>query len=548
MNNKVKYLLRNYNTDQRTVEWYKNRYNSLTASDIAAALEANPYQTKLELLKKKCSPLNTNYTQTVATKWGTIYEDIAINIYESIYNLKVHNIGLVNHKTLSWLKASPDGIIDNGRLIEIKCPISRNITTNIPHQYWIQVQIQLEVTDLEECIFFQCKFIEYNKKEYTEDNDNIKGCREENNKKKYWKLDKYTEIIIKRDKEWFKKVYGNLKIFWNDVQHYRKNGLEYLEDRITKKRKRSDDNIKVINLDDNNNINNNINKIRRLDERKEYLIKDWSKWISVKDIKNYIMNDPILDWLNYYGEKNGYNRDNNYNIRFNHYIKNNNNAYEKSVLNCLSKNYIIKKIANYGEEYSINKYNETLDAIKRGEPIIYNGLLYDLTRKIYVIVKLMIRLDYMNKIFKTGHLNCVSNKYCIVDIKNITLNIDSDDIIRQSNNIKSKKAQLILANNILTIIQGYNSEKCYIIAKKIIDETNNIIFNNDNINRIAILDINKEAKLINKVDNAITWIKNVKYNGEKWDINNPNRWELYPNMCNKNDTPWHSAKKNYQQI
>lgn len=536
MYKKVQYLLKNYNTDQRTLEWYKSRYNSLTASDIASALEANPYQTKLELLKNKCLKLNINFEQTEATKWGTVYEDIAIKIYENRYNEKIHSIGLVSHKDINWLKASPDGIMDNGKLIEIKCPIRRKIGTNIPYQYWIQVQTQLEVTDLEECVFFQCKFIEYTKAEYINDNNIIKGIRNEEDKTIYWKLDKCTEIIIKRDKKWFNKVYPALKIFWNDIQHYRICGIDYLEETILKKRKRTADNIKVIDTE-------NDNKRSRLNERNGYLIKDWSKWISVKDIKNYIINDPILDWLNHYGENNGYKKDKNYNTKFNHYIKNKNIIFEQNIINILSENYIINNIANYGEEFSIKKYNETLDSIKRGEPIIYNGLLHDISRNIYTIVKIMIRLDYMNKIFNTNFNKSIGKKYCIVDIRNITIHIDGDGIIKHSNNIKSKKAQLILANNILSIIQGYNQSKCYIIAKKVKDESGLIYLNNDNINKIGELDLDQEIKLKNKVENAVKWIKDVKYNGNTWNINNPNRWELYPNMCNKNDTPWHNAKK-----
>ena len=48
-------------------------------------------------------------------------------------------------------------------------------------------------------------------------------------------------------------------------------------------RKRSEDDIKIINTNESNEIRSNYsNKRRRLDERKEYLIKDWSKWISVR--------------------------------------------------------------------------------------------------------------------------------------------------------------------------------------------------------------------------------------------------------------------------
>ena len=39
---------------QRSSEWYQARYNMLTSSDVAAALEANPYKTKKQLLVGAC--------------------------------------------------------------------------------------------------------------------------------------------------------------------------------------------------------------------------------------------------------------------------------------------------------------------------------------------------------------------------------------------------------------------------------------------------------------------------------------------------------------
>ena len=46
-------------------------------------------------------------------------------------------VGLVVHPELTWLGASPDGVTNTGRLIEIKCPFKRLIVpTETPHHYW----------------------------------------------------------------------------------------------------------------------------------------------------------------------------------------------------------------------------------------------------------------------------------------------------------------------------------------------------------------------------------------------------------------------------
>ena len=68
---------------------------------------------------------------------------------------------LMPHSTISWLGASPDGITTNDEMIEIKVPLTREITGKIPLQYWMQMQIQMEVCDIDVCRFVEVKFEEY---------------------------------------------------------------------------------------------------------------------------------------------------------------------------------------------------------------------------------------------------------------------------------------------------------------------------------------------------------------------------------------------------
>jgi hypothetical protein len=72
---------------------------------------------------------------------------------------------LIPHPEYSFLGASPDGIRPDGVMIEIKCPFSR-IPTGIPElKYWIQMQIQMECCDMEECDFLDVKIAEYGSEE-----------------------------------------------------------------------------------------------------------------------------------------------------------------------------------------------------------------------------------------------------------------------------------------------------------------------------------------------------------------------------------------------
>jgi hypothetical protein len=90
-----------------------------------------------------------------AFKWGWRYEPVVRSLYERcIAGGEVNgDIGRVRHPTLPRLAASPDGLIlagvKQGRLLEIKCPITRDLTGEVPMEYWCQMQLQAEVCNVD---------------------------------------------------------------------------------------------------------------------------------------------------------------------------------------------------------------------------------------------------------------------------------------------------------------------------------------------------------------------------------------------------------------
>ena len=135
---------------QRSPEWYQARHNILTSSEIASILDSNNYESAENMLLRKCKPLSLTNTTHLATEWGEKYEPIAKQIFKQLTNLDVTDIGLVVSEKYPFIGASPDGVVQDGRLIEIKCPYIRRINpTTYPFQYWIQMQIQLEVCDID---------------------------------------------------------------------------------------------------------------------------------------------------------------------------------------------------------------------------------------------------------------------------------------------------------------------------------------------------------------------------------------------------------------
>ena len=164
--------------EQRSKEWFEMREGKITASDGGCVLGQNPYEQQYKFIIKKV--IGAEFTSNVFCYHGKKYEEIATMIYRYRMNVMVDEFGLMGHTKYSFLGASPDGICNRykldgkhlsqfvGRMLEIKCPYVRKIKTSgeikdniCPLYYWIQVQLQLECCDLEECDFWQCKIEEY---------------------------------------------------------------------------------------------------------------------------------------------------------------------------------------------------------------------------------------------------------------------------------------------------------------------------------------------------------------------------------------------------
>jgi hypothetical protein len=102
---------------------------------------------------------------------GIKYEPLSSMIYEKKYDTKIGDFGCIVHPKHSMIGASPDGInIDinssrYGRMLEIK-NISNRIIDGIPkEEYWVQMQIQMETCDLDECDFVETRFKEFESEE-----------------------------------------------------------------------------------------------------------------------------------------------------------------------------------------------------------------------------------------------------------------------------------------------------------------------------------------------------------------------------------------------
>ena len=161
-------------TAQKSASWHSEARELLTAHEFGAVCYGTPARSGL-VVAKKCvaevvaadvdADAAAMHSQHVfmcnedgglsALKWGWRYEPVARALFEQcVAGGPVDDtLGRIRHHTLPRLAASPDGLITSGprsgRLVEIKCPISRELTGVIPIDYYCQMQLQAEVCDVD---------------------------------------------------------------------------------------------------------------------------------------------------------------------------------------------------------------------------------------------------------------------------------------------------------------------------------------------------------------------------------------------------------------
>lgn len=190
--------------EQRSVEWFNQRNDCITATSVAIALDEDPYKFPADLLLEKCGR-GTPFEENENVHHGKKYEKIGNMFYSFRNNVRVGEYGFLRNRKYPFIGASPDGICEKktadsdrlsklvGRLLEIKFPKIRKIVTQgkldgdiCPHYYYVQIQTQLFVTELDECDFLQCRVEEYDSwEDYVNDSyPNVPGLSKKTNLEK----------------------------------------------------------------------------------------------------------------------------------------------------------------------------------------------------------------------------------------------------------------------------------------------------------------------------------------------------------------------------
>jgi putative phage-type endonuclease len=302
INNKLLELICQPQYIQRTPEWYNFRHTLITASNAYKIFDSVCSQN--QLIYEKCQPILIKSDEMIVNTnsslhWGQKYEPVSLMFYIDKYDTEIMDFGCLTHPKYKFLGASPDGINIKkqsqryGRMLEIKNIVNRVIDGIPKKEYWIQMQLQMEICNLDECDFLETQFIEYDNEQIfindgsefiTTATGEMKGiimyfsdangvpiyiykplrmCKlnfdiwemEQMNKYSeltwikniYWKLEKYSCVLVLRNNIWFKNNIMEMQQFWNIILNERNVGCQHRAP--TKKIKKEE---KELNINGNN--------------------------------------------------------------------------------------------------------------------------------------------------------------------------------------------------------------------------------------------------------------------------------------------------------
>lgn len=523
----VNFLRRQVTTSQNTVQWTKAREKYITATNVSYGLFNKDWMSK-----KFGSVVENN-----AMRRGTLLEPISKKIFSKIYKVKIYECGLIRHTNPSInLAASPDGYffpkykgksLNTPSLIEIKNPYTRPITHLVPYNYWIQMQIQMIVCNLFNCIYFETaigfkqEFSQEDKKKYEHWGRCSGELIEYGN---FWYLENYFYENVERDDKWIKNNWETILSFCNQLRN--KNNPYNLRSRKNRKR--------------------TFSEMQETDLQKFFYYNENS-------MHNYLNNDTLSDFLDMYA-----NNDNRFvkeMASFNKAVANYNKICAGDLRYNLIDNYKQYDIVTipYATSYNldINLHKMTLDYMKKGIDIIVNPILISEQEQMYVNTFAFIKGSVLLE--ETEIDDIQEDVYYPYIFKKKRLKVFGDNIETLTNHrdMKEIRCSALFHCMMINKFQDVQIDKVFIVGygyevsgKKIDINLDNELFTN----QIHIVKMSDEQVLLEKCNKAFMWLDLCKKFGSRWDVLNlvetvPVNYRRYllPNVCNVNR--WSIVKK-----
>ena len=286
---------------------------------------------------------------------------------------------------------------------------------------------------------------------------------------------------------------------------------------------------------------------------------DWQQWVSAGRTRNWMLSDPLIDWLRLYGEDrdyipkqdlDSYNED----LDFLKFIFERGQEFETGILRLLDGKYKVVTIArDYREIASLSKAEETFAAMQRGVPIIYQGVLWDAQNLNYGSPDFLVRSDVLHELFDdtvseaeasiaAPDLGAGEWHYLVVDTKFTTLHLNAAGTdLDNSGSGPAYKAQLYVYNRMLGRLQGYLPPESYLLGRGWqLTSRGETRRGTNALERLAAVpqdgSVANNVPIAEETERALAWIRRLRIEGGQWHLlPTPSVPELYPNMSGSDD-------------
>jgi hypothetical protein len=294
-------------------------------------------------------------------------------------------------------------------------------------------------------------------------------------------------------------------------------------------------------------------------------------WVSASTVRNYLLRDPLQDWLNEYGNPlvestttSSQVPSSSPIVNLTTFLQDQGTEFEKRLIPRLFHKFgpqVIRDIGGSHGNCTLAKFAETCTALREGVPIIYSGVLHDAESKMYGVPDLIVRSDWLGRLVSRNPLTPEEAHhpaphlkgpyhYRIVDIKFATLYLRADGThLLNQESIPAYKGQVWVYNTILAKIQGYDPGVAYLLGRRWKYSTRGNDYRGNNcLDRLGVVDFREgrvDAEYVDRSQKAIAWVREMRQDGANWNVTQEplTRPELYPNMSNRADYPWRPVKE-----
>gem|GEM_PF-269820 len=290
--------------------------------------------------------------------------------------------------------------------------------------------------------------------------------------------------------------------------------------------------------------------------------EDLDGWVSASRTRNWLLGDPLLDWLNLHGEAAGFVRDDQrpgYDARTDAglFMREQGIVFDAGVMRLLADRHEVTTISTGGaDSRSTAHVTDTIAAMHAGAPIIAQGVLHDHQRRTYGITDLLVRADVLDEMFpdtiEPGGVTLPAPAlgtpwhYRIVDIKFHTFALLRDGHLSNDSDSLPFAVQVWLYNQALGQAQGYKPPAAYLLGRNW--TAGEVERGEGCLERLARVDddrlvATRGATFGDLASDAVAWVRHLRSAGARWQVlPTPTVPELYPHMRHYEDSPWHGAK------